>query len=135
MDNRREFIEELANVFGQQAEAEALLEEIRFPRDLRPSWQAVRGASQYWAGVVAEIENGRLPAGDLELLAEAARDQHPANPVFRQATEHGPRLRTYADEPVANLGQDAFGFLECNWSGAGIAECVRRRMVSRDGFR
>ena len=112
MSNRREFIEELANVFGQQAEAEALLEEIRFPRDLRPSWQALRDASRYWADVVAKIENSRLPDGDLALLADAARDQHPANPVFRQVTEHGRRLPTYADQPVANAGQDAFGFLE-----------------------
>lgn len=112
MDNRQEFIEELANVFGQQDEAEALLKKIGYPRGFRPRWRDFRGASKYWAHVVAEIENGRLQGCDLELLTQTTLVQHPTNRVFLQAVEYGWRLRTYADQPVSSLGQDAFGFLD-----------------------
>jgi ubiquitin-protein ligase len=90
MENRQEFIVELAKVFGLQPEAEALLEETQYPRELLPNWQAFANATRYWARVLTDIENGRLPDAGPERLAAAARTQFPGNRVFRGAAEHEP---------------------------------------------
>jgi ubiquitin-protein ligase len=90
MENRQEFIAELARIFGQQPEAEALLEETQYPRAVVPNWQAFQNATRYWARVLTDIENGRLPEGGPERLAAAARDQFPQNRIFRAAAEHEP---------------------------------------------
>ena len=82
LDSRGELAEELAKVFRNQAEAEALLEEIRYPRGSVPVWGSFNAPWEYWAHVLTELDNGRLPEGGRERLASAARNQYPGNEVF-----------------------------------------------------
>ena len=90
MENRQQFITELARVIGYQVEAEALLDEIQFPRGLRPIWQNFPNPTLYWTNVVTAVENGRLKGQRLERLAQAAYDQFPGNRIFREAAEDEP---------------------------------------------
>ncbi|GAA5050054.1 hypothetical protein HNP84_004152 [Thermocatellispora tengchongensis] len=90
MKNRTEFLEELARVFDQQAEAEALLEAIGFPRGERPNWEGFRTAALYWGQVLREIENGRIDGHGPEALAVAAHRQYRGNAIFRRAAEEVP---------------------------------------------
>jgi ubiquitin-protein ligase len=90
MKNRQQFIAELARIVGYQPEAEALLEEIQFPRGLMPIWQNFTNPTGYWTNVVTNIENGRLKDRGLERLAGAALAQFPGNRIFREAAEHEP---------------------------------------------
>ena len=90
MENRQQFIAELARIFGHQPEAEALLEEIEYPRDLQPIWQNFLNPRRYWTHVATAVEDGRLEEGGLERLAGAAHAQFPGNRVFREAAEHQP---------------------------------------------
>ena len=90
MRNRQQFITELARIFGHQPEAEALLEEIRYPRDLLPIWQNFPDPRRYWITVVTAVEDGRLEDGGPERLAEAAHLQFPGNRIFREAAEDEP---------------------------------------------
>lgn len=90
MDNRQEFISELARTFGEPAEAEKLLADIRYPLGGAPKMQAFTDAIQYWAHVLAEIEEGRLAGRGLEVLAAAARARFPGNRVFLEAARIDP---------------------------------------------
>ena len=87
MENRQQFIAELARIFGKQPEAEALLEEIEYPRGRLPTWQNYPNPTRYWTHVVTTLEDGLLEDGGPDRLAEAAHLQYPGNQVFHAALE------------------------------------------------
>jgi hypothetical protein len=90
MDNRDDFITELAKIFAEEAEAQALLEDIRFPRAYWPNWNAFRNPRAYWARVITEIENGRVRGLGPDGLARVANRRYPENRLFRETVEHDP---------------------------------------------
>jgi CheY-like chemotaxis protein/DNA-binding XRE family transcriptional regulator len=82
MGDSGEFAAELARFFSGQTEAEALLEEVQYPRGLMPNWHAFADATRYWSHVLWEIEEGQLLQGGPKVLARAAFRQYPGNAVF-----------------------------------------------------
>ena len=94
----------LAECFCEQAHAEELLRRIQYPRGLVPDWQSFANAAQYWACVLTEIENGRLPEGGPERLAAAARDEYPGNRFFLQAAGHQPEQPSEVPSPHDRSG-------------------------------
>lgn len=87
MENRPQFIAEVARIFGHQPDAEALLEEIQYPRGRLPNWPTYANPTRYWTHVFTTLEDGVLEQGGPDRLATAAHTQYPGNAVFRAAAE------------------------------------------------
>ncbi|WP_433830901.1 effector-associated domain EAD1-containing protein [Actinoplanes sp. CA-015351] len=87
MRNRREFINELASIFAQEAIAHALLEDIEYPLQHAPVWAAQPNTIAFWTTIVTALERGRIRGHGPEWLAEAALRQYPGNTTFQIAAE------------------------------------------------
>lgn len=73
------YLPELAEVFGTEVQAHALLEDLGFPRSRLPGWSDTPTA--FWREAARDIEFGVIDYG-LEGLVLAAADRYPYNQVF-----------------------------------------------------
>jgi ubiquitin-protein ligase len=92
---RSGLLDELAEVFGAEQPAQALLEDIGFPRGNLPAFDR---PTDFWRQVCREIQSGILAGGFDELRAAAAR-LYPYNRVFngRSSEAVAPAAPTHAE--------------------------------------
>jgi Effector-associated domain 1 len=70
--SRAEFLSELARMFGTEAEARALLDDLDFPLNRIPAFESTTPLL-FWREIVRYLEGGILPSGaGIEALAKAA---------------------------------------------------------------
>ncbi len=79
MSDREDLIGHLASVFDDESTAQALLDQIDFPRGHRPAFKT---SALFWREIGREIDKGRVADG-LERLRAAAAEEYPHNPVFQ----------------------------------------------------
>lgn len=80
---RDRLVDELANRFTRQVDADILLAAIGFPAAYQPPFQA---PMKFWLEVCQSIDNG-LVAGGFEDLLAAASNRLPANPIFARFSQ------------------------------------------------
>lgn len=72
-------VDELANVFTREVDADIVLAAIAFPRAHKPQFQT---SIQFWMDICQAIDNGIIAGGSLETLLAIASSRLPANPKF-----------------------------------------------------
>ncbi|KKD06693.1 effector-associated domain EAD1-containing protein [Streptomyces sp. WM6386] len=80
-------IDTLANVYVTQAQAEELLEDMDFPPQTRPRWDASREVVAFWRQVVRALELGAVPREGVPQLVETALRRWPGNHDLQKIRE------------------------------------------------
>jgi hypothetical protein len=80
-------IDTLANVYATQAQAEELLEDMDFPPQTRPRWDASREVVAFWRQVVRALELGAVPREGVPQLVETALRRWPGNHDLQKIRE------------------------------------------------
>jgi ubiquitin-protein ligase len=84
VEDRRDLLAELANVFPHQRAVEMILRSTQFPGSRIPGF-ANATPEEVWDDILLEIDRGVMPAGYHQLLLAVSRP-YPANEVFRRLT-------------------------------------------------
>ncbi|MEB8343004.1 effector-associated domain EAD1-containing protein [Streptomyces endophyticus] len=92
---KQALIDTLANLYATQAQAEELLEDMDFPSQTRPRWDASREVVAFWRQVVRALELGAVPTEGVPQLVETALRRWPGNHDLQKIREF---LRTQQHE-------------------------------------
>ncbi|WP_189949740.1 effector-associated domain EAD1-containing protein [Streptomyces alanosinicus] len=84
---KRVLVDTLAELYRTQNQAEELLEDMDFPPQTRPRWDATQDIVTYWRQVVRALELGAVQRGGVRQLLETMLRRWPGNQELHKIRE------------------------------------------------
>ncbi len=84
---KRVLVDTLADIYRTQNQAEELLEDMDFPPQTRPRWDASQDLVAYWRQVVRALELGALRRDGVLHLVETVLRRYPGNQDLHKVRE------------------------------------------------
>ncbi|AOR30606.1 hypothetical protein BFF78_05700 [Streptomyces fodineus] len=97
---KRELVDLLAELYRTQNQAEEVLEDMDFPPQARPRWDAGQEVVAYWRQVVRALELGAVQRDGVQQLLDTVLRRWPGNQVLQ-------KIRAFLDEEEREQGAAA----------------------------
>ncbi|MEU8030073.1 effector-associated domain EAD1-containing protein [Streptomyces sp. NPDC049099] len=97
---KRELVNLLGELYRTQNEAEEVLDDMDFPQQARPRWDAGQEVGAYWRQVVRALELGAVPREGVQQLVETVLGRWPGNQALQ-------KIRAFLEEEDREQGGTA----------------------------